>query len=196
VPVDARDLVESVMLVFRWMIFAVGTVGIIWVSRASLRDVHHHGFYRFLSWESILILFVLNVNSWFVDPFSFQQIISWTFLMISLVLIGLGVQAFRRKGAIDLNRDDPALVGIEKTTQLVTTGVYQTIRHPFYSSLLFLGWGIFLKSVNWPTVIFALVNTVLIVKTAQKEEDENIEYFGEKYRLYMKQTKMFIPYIF
>ncbi|MFN2233730.1 MAG: methyltransferase family protein [Anaerolineales bacterium] len=184
------------MLVIKWIVFVLGTIGILWVSRASLRDVHHHGFYRFLSWESILILFVLNVNYWIFDPFSFDQIISWIFLMISLALIFLGVREFRRKGSIDRNRPDSALVGVEKTTQLVTTGVYQTIRHPFYSSLLFLGWGILLKSIDVITVILALANTVLLVMTAQKEEQENIAYFGENYRVYMKHSKMFIPYIF
>lgn len=184
------------MFVTKLIVFVVGTVCVVWVSRASLRDVHNHGFYRFFSWEIILILFVLNVNYWFIDPFSFRQIISWTILMISLVLIFHGVQMFRRKGSIDQNRDDIALVGVEKTTQLVTTGIYHYIRHPFYSSLLFLGWGILLKNSNWPAIILAVINTVLLVMTAHKEEKENIEYFGEKYQEYMKQTKMFIPYIF
>lgn len=184
------------MFVIKLIIFAVGTVSIVWVSRSSLRDNQSHGFYRFLSWETILILFVLNVNHWIIDPFSIRQILSWIFLIISLVLIYQGVQLFHRKGSIDQERDDPNLVGIEKTTELVTAGVYHYIRHPFYSSLLFLGWGIFLKNVSWLGIILAIINTVLLVITAQKEEKENIEFFGEGYREYMKQTKMFVPYIF
>ncbi len=176
--------------------FVIGTIALIWVSRFSLRSLHHHGFYRFFAWETILILFLMNVGYWFLDPFSPWQIVSWVFLIVSLVLIILGVQTFHREGVIDQDRGDPALVGVEKTTQLVTTGIYQYIRHPFYSSLLFLGWGIFLKNATWIGIILAVLNTLLLVITARKEEDENIVYFGEEYLAYMAQTRMFIPYIF
>jgi protein-S-isoprenylcysteine O-methyltransferase Ste14 len=180
---------------YKIILFLFATTAIIWLSRHSLR-IQHHGFYRFFGWETILILFLFNVESWFVDPFSFNQIISWSFLTISLILIFQGVQLFRKQGNIDRDRKDPQLLGVEKTTELVTTGIYHYIRHPFYSSLLFLGWGIFFKNVNWLGLILAVINTVFLVITAQKEENENIEYFGEKYRLYIEQTKMFIPFIF
>lgn len=173
-----------------------GTAALIWVSRNSLRSLQHHGFYRFFAWETILALFLLNVSYWFIDPFSPRQILSWLFLMISLALIFLGVQTIRRKGVIDLDRADPALVGVEKTTRLVTTGVYRCIRHPFYSSLLFLGWGILLKNVTWIGIILAALNTLFLVVTARIEEAENTAYFGGEYQDYIKQTRMFIPYIF
>ena len=88
------------------------------------------------------------------------------------------------------------MVGIEKTTELVTTGVYHYIRHPFYSSLLFLGWGILLKNVNWIGILLAVLTTILLIITARKEEIENIQFFGENYQEYMKRTKMFVPFIF
>jgi protein-S-isoprenylcysteine O-methyltransferase Ste14 len=169
-------------VVHKVILFVLATIGITWVSRSSLRDVQFHGFYRFFAWETILILFLVNMNYWFVDPFSLRQIISWSFLIVSLVLIYQGVQLLRRKGRLDQERNDTALVGIEKTTELVTTGVYHYIRHPFYSSLLFLGWGILLKNVNWIGILL--------------EEIENIQFFGENYQEYMKRTKMFVPFIF
>ena len=183
-------------VVHKVILFVLATIGITWVSRSSLRNVQTHGFYRFFAWETILILFLVNMNYWFVDPFSLRQIISWSFLIVSLVLIYQGVQLFRRQGRLDQERNDPALVGIEKTTELVTTGVYQYIRHPFYSSLLFLGWGILLKNVNWIGALLAVVTTILLIITARKEEIENIEFFGENYQEYMKRTKMFVPFIF
>jgi len=183
------------MFVIKLIILIIGTIGIVWVSRSSIRDVQHHGFYRFFAWETILIMFVLNLNYWIIDPFSLLHILSWSLLIISLVLIILGVQSFRKKGKIDHERDDPGLVGIEKTTELVTTGLYHFIRHPFYSSLLFLAWGIVLKRVTLIELALALVATLLLSMTAIKEEKENIAYFGESYKYYMEQTKRFIPYI-
>ena len=177
------------------VIFVLGTILIVWVSRSSLRDANSHGFYRFFAWETILIMFVLNSTYWFRDPFSFHQIIAWTLLIISLVLIFQGVKLFRKKGNIDEERTDPTLVGIEKTTELVTTGLYKYIRHPFYSSLLFLAWGIVFKRILWYEILLAIITTVFLILTVKKEEVENIEFFGEKYREYMKNTKMFIPYV-
>lgn len=180
---------------YKVILFVLGTIVIVWVSWTSLRDVQSHGFYRFFAWETILVLFLMNMNYWFVDPFSLRQIISWILLIISLVFIYQGVQLFLKQGELAQERSDPALVGVEKTTKLVTIGVYHYIRHPFYSSLIFLGWGILLKNVSWLGAILAVVNTILLIVTAKTEEIENIQYFGEKYQEYMKHTKMFVPYI-
>ena len=180
---------------YKVITFVLASIGIVWVSRTSLKNVQYHGFYRFFAWETILILFLMNMNNWFVSPFSLRQIVSWIFLIVSLVFICQGVQMLRKKGKLDQGRSDASLLGIEKTTELVTTGLYQYIRHPFYSSLLFLGWGILLKKVSWIGLVLASITTILLIITAKKEENENIEYFGEKYQEYMKQTKMFVPFI-
>lgn len=178
------------------ILFFLASTGIVWVSRSSLRNYHSHGFYRFFAWETILVLFLMNVNFWFQDPFSLIHIVSWIFLIISLFLIINGVLLFRREGSIDRQRNDNTLVGIEKTTQLVTSGIYRFIRHPFYSSLLFLGWGIFLKRITLAGILCTVIMTILLTITARKEELENIKFFGENYEEYKKNTKMFIPYVF
>jgi len=183
------------MFTIRLIILLLGTILIVWVSRSSLRDVKKHGFYRFFAWEIILVLFVLNIKYWIIDPFSLRQIIAWTLLIISLVLILQGVKLFRLKGEIDQDRDDPTLVGIEKTTELVTSGIYGYIRHPFYASLLFLTWGIFFKHPTWIAFLLGILASIFLITTAKKEEVENIAFFGEPYIEYMKKTKLFIPYI-
>lgn len=183
------------MILYKIILFVLATVGIVWVSRSSLRNVQSHGFYRFFAWETILILFVTNMNYWLVNPFSPGQIVSWSLLIVSLVLIYQGAQCLRRKGKFDQERNGPALMGMEKTTKLVTTGVYHYIRHPFYSSLLFLGWGILFKNVSWLGILLAVIITIFLIMTARKEEIENIQYFGKAYQEYMERTKMFIPFV-
>jgi protein-S-isoprenylcysteine O-methyltransferase Ste14 len=136
------------------------------------------------------------VGEWFSNPWSLRQLISWSLLLISLVVIISGVRMFNKHGKIDRNREDESLVGIEKTSQLVTTGIYHYIRHPFYSSLLFLGWGIFLKNLTWLGLLLALMNTILLCITARREETENIDFLGESYQFFMQETKMFIPFLF
>jgi protein-S-isoprenylcysteine O-methyltransferase Ste14 len=186
---------DLTIAVTKLVIFLTATIGFAWVSRISLRNPQSHGFYRFFAWEGILFLFLMNVNYWFSDPRSPIHLLSWLLLILSLVFIIEGVRLFRTQGKIKPDRNDPELVSVEKTTELVTTGLYGYIRHPFYSSLLFLAWGILLKHVTWYGTLLALIVTLLLVITAKKEEAENIGFFGEPYQEYMKRTKMFVPFL-
>jgi len=172
------------------------SAAIAWVSRASLRHIRSHGFYRFLAWETIAALIALNLRQWFVDPFSPRQLASWALLVASLVLAVHGFWLLSQMGRPDSGRDDPALVGLEKTTKLVTVGAYRYIRHPLYSSLLFLTWGAFLKDLSWLGLALALLSSLFLTLTAKIEEVENARYFGAAYQSYMRTTKMFIPFLF
>ncbi len=99
-------------------------------------------------------------------------------------------------GKQDAGRSEPSLLGMEKTSKLVTVGLYCYIRHPLYSSLLFLGWGMFFKSPSWLDAGLALICTFFLIATARTEERENGSYFGDEYVEYMKHSKMFIPFVF
>ena len=184
------------MLVIQILFFASGTILLVWVSRPAFRDVRSHGFYRFFAWELILGLFVLNMDRWFRDPFSLRQILAWLLLGISLILVLHASHMFRQAGGLDRERRDETLVGIEKTTTLVSSGIYRYIRHPFYSSLWFLAWGIFLKHVTLLSGFLIFAVTVFLFLTARREEQENIVYFGDEYRNYMETTRRFIPFLF
>ena len=184
------------MLTIQLAFFLIFTGVIVWVSRPALREPHSHGFARTFAWEAITILIALNLRYWIIDPFSWHQLISWPLLFLSLGMIIPAVRLFRSKGRLDAERDtDPSLIGIEKTTELVTTGLYRYIRHPFYSSLLYLAWGAAFKQLTWLTVGLALATTLFLVITARREEIENIRYFGQPYQDYMQHTKMFIPWV-
>jgi protein-S-isoprenylcysteine O-methyltransferase Ste14 len=184
------------LIVIKWACFLLVTVGIVYLSRASLVVPRSHGFYRFFAWEAILALALLNVESWFRDPFSWHQLISWPLLLISAFLVVVGVRLLKRVGQPDAQRDDVPMVAFEKTTKLVTTGTYRYIRHPLYSSLLFLAWGVFFKDTSWLGGLLALAATLFLFATARIEEAENSRFFGQAYREYMQQSKMFIPFLF
>jgi protein-S-isoprenylcysteine O-methyltransferase Ste14 len=78
----------------------------------------------------------------------------------------------------------------------VTTGVYAYIRHPMYTSLLYLAWGVFFKRPSWIAGVLAAGAMVFLILTAKVEEAEDLRYFGEGYRTYMRGTKMFVPFVF
>ncbi|MEI7990721.1 MAG: methyltransferase [Chloroflexota bacterium] len=177
--------------------FILVTIVIFYVSRKSLRSPNSHGFYRFFAWEAMLILTLLNIGYWFRDPFAIHQIISWLLLFISVFLALYGVYFLYTIGKPDKNRIvDTPMMGFEKTTTLVTVGAFRYIRHPLYSSLFILNWGIFFKYPSITGGCLALVASLFLVATAKADEGENIRFFGPAYQEYMKKSKMFIPFIF
>ena len=178
------------------LVFFAGSAVIVYVSRASLLAPRSHGFYRFFAWETILGLTVLNLDRWFNNPFAWHQLISWFLLVISLFLVIHGVRLLRQMGKQNTQRDDAPMLEFEKTTTIVTAGAYRYIRHPLYSSLLFLAWGIAFKSPGWLNILLALIATAFLVATARAEEAEDIRFFGPAYREYMQRTRMFIPFLF
>lgn len=181
---------------FKLITFIFASAGIAYVSRASLRSPGSHGFYRFFAWELILALFLLNVNDWFRDPFSAHQIVSWLTLILSAFLVVHGIHLLRKVGKPDNQRDkDGPTISFEKTTTLIQVGAFKYIRHPLYSSLLFLAWGVFFKAPSWAGGALALSATAFLVATAKVEEAEDIRFFGPAYQAYMKHTKMFIPFL-
>jgi len=183
--------------VLKTILFVVASAGIVVVSRASLRAPRSHGFYRFFAWEAILALILVNLEHWFRNPLSLHQVLSWIFLIVSAFLVVHAVHLLHIIGKPDAQRsDDEATIGIEKTTHLVSVGAYKYIRHPMYSSLLFLAWGVFFKDLSWLSGVLALAATAFLVATAKVEEAEDIRFFGTAYQTYIKQTKMFIPFLF
>jgi protein-S-isoprenylcysteine O-methyltransferase Ste14 len=191
-----RSLGREKHEMIRVIIFAIVSAFIVYISRKSLFHPHSHGFYRFFAWESILALVLLNALQWFKNPFSPQQLISWFFLLISIFLVVHGVHLLRVIGNPNQNRSDAELIAFEKTSSLVTVGVYKYIRHPLYSSLLFLAWGAFLKHPSWLGLLLAFSSSLFLFLTAKNDESECLKHFGNAYQIYMQGTKRFVPFLF
>ena len=180
----------------KWIIFSGLSIPVIIISWKTILNFRSHGFYRFFSWECILWLFANNYGSWFREPFSPMQIVSWILLIISGYLVIAGVTKMKKFGRPEGSRDGEALYQFEKTTRLVDTGIFRYIRHPLYASLVYLTWGTALKDLTWIIAGFAVLSTLFLILTAVFDERESIRYFGESYREYMRRSKRFIPYIF
>jgi protein-S-isoprenylcysteine O-methyltransferase Ste14 len=125
---------------------------------------------------------------WFINPFSPLQIISWILLLCSLIFVINGFATLRKYGE--------STGKIENTTVLVKIGIYRYIRHPLYASLFVGGWGIFLKQPSYFSFFLGVCLSIFLNLTAKREEQENINKFGQEYLAYMHNTKMFIPYIY
>jgi protein-S-isoprenylcysteine O-methyltransferase Ste14 len=169
-------------------VVAAGTIFIILFSWfLSIKHKRYHGIARFFAFESVFILLLLNYRFWFHDPFSAAQVISWVLLFLSAYIVIAGYLTLTRLGKPDSN--------FENTSVLVRSGLYKYIRHPLYLSIFLLGTGIMLKQTDRITAILGTINLIAVYITARIEEREMIARFGEEYRIYMKESKMFIPFV-
>jgi len=153
----------------------------------SIKQKRYHGIVRFFSFESIFILVLLNYRLWFRDPLSWHQLLSWIFLFACIYPGIAGYLLLKRRGRSERS--------FENTTVLVKSGIYKYIRHPLYCSLLLLGTGVMFKDPGTVQVVLGIVNAVAIYFTARIEEKEMMARFGSEYVEYMRDTKMFIPFI-
>ncbi|MDO9340318.1 MAG: isoprenylcysteine carboxylmethyltransferase family protein [Bacteroidales bacterium] len=165
-----------------------GTVFIIFFSWfLSIKYKRYHGIARFFAFESVFILVLLNIKVWFINPFSLLQIISWILLILSAYVVITGYLLLKRKGKPDSN--------FENTSMLVKSGIYGYIRHPLYLSIFLLGTGVMLKDTGPVQIALGVINIIAVWVTARIEEKEMIAKFGDEYTVYMKETKMFIPFL-
>lgn len=167
-------------------IFIACSALITYLSRNGLRERHSYGYYRFFLLEFILLLIVANLHAWFNDPLSPPQVLSWVSLLVSVYLAISGFRLLGLKGA----------TGTEESDELVESGIYRRIRHPLYSSLLFLALGVYLKKPSLFSSILILGSVFTLMATVVAEEKLNEEKFGSRYVDYKRRTKAFIPYIF
>lgn len=176
-------------------LFIVCTIFFLILSRRALDNTGSHGFYRFFVFEGILLLVLLNHPYWFHEPFSLLHLLSWFLLLTSIFFIFQSLLMLKRNGGHSEREVMPENLSFENTVHVVEVGLYHYVRHPMYSSLLFLGWGAFFKHITIINIILILAVSGLLIATAKVEERENIRFFGAAYEAYMQRTRMFIPWL-
>ena len=182
--------------VIQIIIFILATLFFLCVSWRSLRNPGTHGFYRFFVFEGISLLVLINQPHWFASPFSLFPFLSWCCLSVSICFIIRSLWMLMQKGGHAERQDMPENHAFENTVNVVEDGLYSSIRHPMYSSLLFLAWGAYLKDMSFFTSVLVLGVMFFLYIAAKVEEGENLRFFGESYRQYMQRSKMFVPGLF
>jgi len=96
----------------------------------------------------------------------------------------------------DLGQNWSVTLELRKGHQLVKQGVYRSIRHPMYASILLFGLGQGLLLQNWLAGWSAFLTFALMyfVRTP-REEHMMCEFFGQEYRDYMRRTGRVFPLI-
>src|SRR4030095_11877663 len=110
-------------------------------------------------------------------------------LLAGVVCLAVGLWLFARSHG-DLGTNWSITLEVREKHQLVTHGIYRTVRHPMYSALLLYSLGQALVVPNWiPGPSYGVAMTLLIAFRLAPEERMMQEEFGKDYEAYMKRTK-------
>jgi len=81
--------------------------------------------------------------------------------------------------------------------QLVTNGIFRHIRHPHYTSLIIIGFGLAFFFYSLAALLIAFIAIPIMIWSILDEEKLLIKQYGEKYKNYMKKVPWrIIPKIF
>ncbi len=81
--------------------------------------------------------------------------------------------------------------------QLVTDGIFKKIRHPHYTSLIVIGFGLAFFFNSIIALSIAIIAIPLIIISILDEEKRLINQYGKDYKEFMKKTPWrIIPYIY
>ncbi len=131
---------------------------------------------------------------------AFSEVLEFADYQINIVLRIIGTIIFSSslwmlwRSHEDLATNFSPSLFIQKQHVLVTTGVYQRIRHPMYLSFYMWTIGQALIIDNWlagPVGIIAF--TMIYVFRVKREEQQLIDQFGEEYTQYMRKTERLVP---
>jgi protein-S-isoprenylcysteine O-methyltransferase Ste14 len=191
------------MTIYGWLIFALWLALVAYWSLATAAAMRSTGS-RWLWWREIairlgffaLVVLVLQVavpgrvlpraGPYAVNSSMLTGLIGFVCTAFGTGLAILARACLGRSGAVPASG--------RRTPELVTTGPYALVRHPLYSGMLFAMLGSAIgQSVFWllPLVVYG----PYFILGARREEKRLIEQFPDRYRAYMKRTKMLVPFV-
>lgn len=81
--------------------------------------------------------------------------------------------------------------------QLLTSGPYRLVRHPFYSGFLFMAIGLAVAIPIYETRFLLVITIAVIVVFIPREEEALLGKYKREYQKYMQEVKYrLIPYIY
>lgn len=130
----------------------------------------------------------------FQNPFREKVVAGWQvalsvlFLALASILSWTGARTLGLQWRVD--------AGLNADHQLVTAGPYRVIRHPIYTSILCLMWGVGVMLAPWQLFLAATVLALVGTEIRVRIEDRLLaSRFGEQFRQYQQSVPAYLPFI-
>lgn len=140
--------------------------------------------------EGVLLFFFFSQFFGILSYFPMPPFAGFRILGFFLVLVGVAMCFLAKQ---QLGEAWVYASAYKKSTgNLVTGGLYKFIRHPIYTGIVvsYVGMELLAGSWLWVSMLFFVVPFYF---QAKKEEKFLEKKFGQKYREYVGETKMFVP---
>lgn len=194
---------QSIRIIFAIIFLALFSVGFTFRIKAHRQKdrferIKHEGATTFLIlrlcggvlWLSA-ILFPVAPDWFSAVRFESSAVSQLTGIILACLSIPMGFSVFT-----NLGKNITDTVETRKDHQLVTTGIYQYIRHPLYTTGLLFFIGLGLLSSNWLLLFLSSIVAMTLYVRTFTEEQKLLEEFGDRYRQYIAVTGKFFPKLF
>ncbi len=130
----------------------------------------------------------------FLDSFDYPPKIHLTLLGTLVLIFTLRLFRLTHKA---LGKMWSHSLDLREDHKLVTTGIYEKVRHPMYSAFWLWALGAAILLPNWIAAASGLIGfgTLFFLRVGQEEVMMQNE-FGEEYSAYVERTKRIIPGIY
>ena len=93
----------------------------------------------------------------------------------------------------DRGRSFSPLVSPRKNNSVVSTGMYQYVRHPLYVGCIMLAFGLSAVCYDESRLMLSCLLAFILNYKAKKEEEAMLEKHGQEYQTYMNDVSRFVP---
>jgi protein-S-isoprenylcysteine O-methyltransferase Ste14 len=183
-----------------WVIFLL-----YWfISALSVKSIQETRGWLGGSWYSILYVigFLFIGNFRFLGRFGvpigilgfilFQHTLVQNIVVIVLLIVGLIIAIVARR---TLAGNWSGQVALKKDHVLITTGLYQYVRHPIYTGMLMMILGTALSYGTLGATLGFLIILLGVLVKLNEEEALMTQHFSQEYLSYKQRTKTLIPFI-
>jgi protein-S-isoprenylcysteine O-methyltransferase Ste14 len=177
---------------YAYAILAAGWL--IWLTPFLLARRHHEQpkeVDRRARWGVLLVGVAYSIlwpNNFWARPLpSWRTALSVSFLLLAGILSWTGARSLGRQWRID--------AGLNPDHELVTLGPYRYVRHPIYTSMLFLLVGTGFMVAPLPMLLLSTVVFMTGTEIRVRIEDRLLDSrFGDRFREYKRTVPAYIPF--
>lgn len=143
-----------------------------------------------------LILFILFFRHELNFVFQPDGFISFFGILLMVMGVVIMILAFRNYDLGEFTGIKQLVQKIHHPEKLMVRGINKYVRNPLYTGIIVLVLGYFLQQPTWMNLVSLLIIYIYIYIGTTLEEKKLEEVFGEEYRIYKKEVKMLIPFLF
>ncbi len=152
-----------------------------------------------INWKKLIKIQIVSMSIWFLEVYLLTKNLSspYSARIIGAIIIQVFSFVVFWTTISYIGKHKLLVAGSEeKPLHFFSTGPFQYVRHPFYSTYLLSYLGTFIADSSYPFLILIMMLIYFYYKTAREEEGRfDLSEYKEGYAEYKSKTGMFVPWL-